>query len=329
MTERARVVRVRKHGGPQVLSLEQVELEPPGPGEVRVVHTAIGLNYIDVYFRTGLYPVPELPFVPGLEAAGVVEALGEGVEGLAVGDRVAYASRPLGAYCDARNYPAERLVRLPDGISDEDAAALMLKGMTAEYLLRRTVSVEAGDAILVHAAAGGVGTLLCQWGAHLSATVIGTVGSEEKAEEARASGCTHVVHYRDENVAERVKALTDGAGVRVVYDSVGRDTLESSLDSLAPRGTLVAFGQSSGPPAPIELSELASRGSLFVTRPSLFDYIATRDELLASAASLFEVVGAGAVKAHIGQRYPLGDVAEAHTALERRATRGATLLAPG
>jgi len=332
-----RAIRVRALGGPEVLSFDEVTVGEPGPGEARVRHTAIGLNFIDVYFRTGLYPGPELPFVLGLEAAGVVEAVGADVAEIAaiaaiaeiaIGDRVAYACRPLGAYAEARILPADRLVRLPDGIDDETAAAIMLKGMTAQYLLRRTYRVEAGVTILVHAAAGGVGTLLCQWAKHLGATVIGTVGSEEKAELARAYGCDHPILYREEDFVRRTRELTDGAGVPVVYDSVGAATFTGSLDCLAPLGTMVAFGQSSGAPPPLELGELARRGSLFLTRPSLLDYTRERVDLVASAEEVFAVVGSGAVRTRIGARWPLDEAAGAQAALEGRLTQGATVLLP-
>jgi len=327
---RTRAIVVHALGGPEVLRWEEVELEDPAPGEARVRHAAVGLNFIDVYFRTGLYPAGELPFVPGIEAAGVVEALGAGVEEVAVGDRVAYATRPLGAYSERRNLPARRLVRLPDAphaIGDELAAAVMVKGMTAQYLLRRTFQVEDGHTILVHAAAGGVGSLLCQWGSYLGATVIGTVGSEEKAEQARADGCAHPILYRDEDFVARVREIAPG-GVHVVYDSVGVDTFEGSLDCLAPMGMMVSFGQSSGPRPALELSELARRGSLFLTRPSLMDYVARREDLVATAAEVFELLESGVLRCRIGQRWPLAEAAEAHRALEARRTSGASLLLP-
>lgn len=321
-------VRVTRLGGPEVLEWGEVPTPEPGPGEVLIRHSAIGLNFIDVYFRTGLYPGPEVPFVPGIEAAGVVEAVGPDVQGLEVGTRVAYASRPLGAYSRLRTLAADRVVPLPDSIGDEAAAALMLKGMTAEFLLRRAARVERGDWVLVHAAAGGVGSLLCQWARHLGARVIGTVGSPEKARRAEASGCEFPVLYREEDVALRARELTGGSGVRVVYDSVGRDTFEASLDALAPRGMLVSFGQSSGTPPPFELTELARRGSLSVTRPSLVNYTATREDLVESSRELFRVVAAGALEVHIGQRFALADAARAHVALESRLTQGATILVP-
>jgi NADPH2:quinone reductase len=323
---RARAIRFHATGGPEVLIAEEIELPEPGPSEVRLRQTAIGLNFIDVYHRTGLYPVPALPCTPGLEGAGVVEALGASVRELAIGDRVAYASRPLGAYASRRNFPADRLVKLPPSVSDEDAAALMLKGMTAQYLLRRTFRVERGHAILVHAAAGGVGSLLCQWGRALGALVIGSVGSDEKAELARGFGCAHPIVVPREDLVRSVREITAQRGVQVVYDSIGKESFFASLDCLAPRGMLVSFGQSSGLPPPLELGELSRRGSLFLTRPSLFDYTASHEELRATAADLFQAVSSGAVRPWIGQRWPLEQAAEAHRALEGRRTRGATLL---
>jgi NADPH2:quinone reductase len=290
--------------------------------------TAVGLNFIDVYYRTGLYPPPQLPFVPGLEAAGVVEAVGEGVRDLRVGQRVAYASPPIGAYAKRRLMPADRLVALPDGIDDETAAAMMLKGMTAQYLLRRTYRVQSGQTILFHAAAGGVGLIACQWAKHLGATVIGTVGSEAKAEVARAHGCAHVIRYDREDVVARVREITGGKGVPVVYDSVGQTTFESSLDCLAPFGMLVSFGQSSGKIAPVDLGILSQKGSLYVTRPTLMTYTAERSDLVAAANELFDVVQSGAVRIGINQRFPLRDAAAAHRALEGRRTTGSTLLLP-
>lgn len=324
----SRAVFVTRLGGPEVLELRDVAVPAPGPGEVLLRQTAVGLNYIDVYFRTGLYQGPTPPFVPGLEAVGVVEALGEGVEGLAAGDRVGYAGRPLGAYAERRAVPADLLVALPEAVSDEDAAALLLKGMTAQYLLRRTVRVQPGDTILVHAAAGGVGLVLCQWARHLGATVIGTAGSAEKAELAAAHGCRHPLLYREEDWVARTRELTGGRGVRVVYDAVGAATFQGSLDCLARLGTMVSFGNASGPPPPIEVLELARRGSLTLSRPSLMDYTATRAELVECARELFDVVASGAVRAHVGARRPLAEAAEAHRALEARETSGATVLVP-
>jgi NADPH:quinone reductase len=281
-----------------------------------------------VYFRTGLYPPPQLPFVPGLEAAAVVEALGDGVRDLQVGQRVAYASPPIGAYAERRQMPADRLLALPEGISDEQAAAMMLKGMTAQYLLRRTYRVQSGQTILFHAAAGGVGLIACQWAKHLGATVIGTVGSEAKAELARAHGCAHVIRYDREDVVARVREITGGKGVPVVYDSVGQATFERSLDCLAPMGMLVSFGQSSGKIPPVDLGILSQKGSLYVTRPTLMTYTAERADLVASANELFDVVQRGAVRIEVNQRFPLRDAAEAHRALEGRRTTGSTLLLP-
>ncbi len=323
-----RAVRFQRHGGPEVLALADVAVGDPGPGEVRLRHTAIGLNFIDVYHRTGLYPVPELPSGLGGEAAGIVEAVGAGVTEVAVGQRVGYATVPHGAYAEARRVPAERLIPLPDGIDDVTAAAILLKGMTAEYLIRRTFPVRAGDTVLFHAAAGGVGQLACQWLASLGATVIGTVGSEAKAAIARAHGCHHALVLGDGPLAPRVRALTGGRGVPVVFDSVGRDTFLASLDCLRPRGTLVSFGNASGKVEPFDLGLLATKGSLYLTRPSLFTYVATRDELRASAAALFDVVLTGAVRATIGQRFPLAAAADAHRALEARETHGSTVLVP-
>jgi len=324
----SKAIRVFETGGPEVLRWEEVEVGAPGRGEIRVRHHAVGLNYIDVYFRTGLYPAPEVPFTPGMEGAGVVEAVGAGVVDLAVGDRVAYAGQPLGAYAERRLMPAERVVKLPDAIDFEHGAAMMLQGMTAEYLLRRTYPVKAGDTILFHAAAGGVGLIACQWARHLGATVIGTVGSDEKAESARAHGCDHAIIYSREDLVERVREITGGEGVAVVYDSVGRDTFMKSLDCLRPRGMMVSFGQSSGPIAPFDAGILGAKGSLYLTRPSLLAYNAARADLVASAKALFAVVAEGAVKIEINQRFPLAQAAAAHRALEGRRTTGSTVLIP-
>ncbi|MHC8508039.1 MAG: quinone oxidoreductase family protein [Rhodospirillales bacterium] len=317
--------RFSKTGGPEVLSFEDVDLPAPGPGEAQVRHAACGLNYIDIYHRTGLYPV-ELPSGIGLEAAGVVEAVGDGVADISAGQRVAYAGGPLGAYAEARNIPAHRLVPLPDAVDDTQAAAMMLQGLTAHYLLRRTYRVAPGDAILVHAAAGGVGLILCQWAKHLGATVIGTVGSTEKAELARANGCDHTILYREENIAARVRELTGGEGAAVSYDSVGKDTFDASLDALRPLGMFVSFGNASGPVAPFEPGLLSQKGSLFFTRPTLMTYTAKRGDLLAAAAELFDVVASGAVKIHVNQTYALADAAQAQRALEARKTTGSTVL---
>ena len=328
-------VRFQRYGGPEVLRWAQVPLPPPGPGEARVRHTAVGLNFIDTYHRTGLYPVPALPSGLGVEAAGVVEALGPGAAEVApelkVGTRVAYAAGPPGAYAEARNMVAERLGPLPpaaQGITDEVAAASLLKGMTVAYLIRQTYPVRVGQTVLWHAAAGGVGLLACQWLKHLGVTVVGTVGSPEKAALARANGCAHTILYRDEDVAARVRELTGGVGVPVVFDSVGAATFEASLDCLQPRGTMVSFGNASGAVPPFAPALLAQKGSLFLTRPTLFAYTATRAELLETAGALFQVLQAGAVEVHVGQRWPLREAAEAHRALEARETTGATVLKP-
>lgn len=318
-------IRVHQTGGPETLKWETVEVPPPAAGEIQVRHTAVGLNYIDVYFRTGLYPAP-LPLTPGFEAAGVVAAVGAGVTEIRVGDRVAYATGPLGAYAEARNMPADRAVKIPEGVSDQQAAAMMLQGMTAEYLLRRTYPVKKGDTILVHAAAGGVGLILCQWAKHLGAMVIGTVGSDAKAELARANGCDHPIVYTREDFQARVMEITGGAKLPVVYDSVGKDTFAKSLDCLALRGMMVLYGQASGKVPPFDLGELSAKGSLFVTRPTLFSYTATRQELVDCANALFDVVGRGIVKIAINQTYPLREAAQAHADLEARKTTGSTVF---
>lgn len=319
---------VHKHGGPEELSYEDAEVAPPKPGKAQVRHTAIGLNFIDVYFRTGLYPAPAgLPFIPGNEGAGTVTAMGEGVTLVKPGDRVAYAAT-IGAYSEVRNIPADRLVRIPEGIDDQTAAAMMLKGMTAEYLLFRVFPVQKGHTVLIHAAAGGVGLIAGQWANALGATVIGTAGSPEKIELAKANGYHHVINYREEPIAERVKALTDGKGVDVVYDSVGKDTWLASLDSLKPRGMFASFGQSSGPIEGFTLAHLVSRGSLFATRPTLFAYTASRADLELSAGRLFDAVGSGQVKIAINQTFKLENAADAHRSLESRQTTGATVLIP-
>ncbi len=322
-----RAIRLHAPGGPEVLAFEEVKVADPGPGEVRVRHTAIGLNYIDTYHRSGAYKLP-MPSGLGQEAAGVVEALGPGVQGLAVGQRVAYGTGPIGAYSEARIMPVDRLVPLPDGISDRDAAAMMLKGLTVQYLFRQTKRLQAGDTVVFHAAAGGVGLIACQWARALGVTMIGTTSSEEKAAMAREHGCAHVILYTRENVVERVRALTGGKGVPVVYDGVGKDTWAASLDCLAPRGMWVLFGASSGPVPPLDLQLLAQKGSLFVTRPTLFSYAATRPELLAMAKEMFDLMLAGKLRAEIHQTFPLAQAADAHRALQGRATTGATLLIP-
>lgn len=323
-----RAIRFARPGGPEVLELRDVEVGEPGPGQVLVRHTAVGVNFIDTYHRSGLYPVPSLPSGLGTEAAGVIEALGEGVSDLSVGQRVAYATGPLGAYAERRVLPADRLVPLPDSISDETAAAALLKGMTVEYLIRRTYPVRAGDTVLWHAAAGGVGLIAVQWLAHLGATVIGTVSSDEKAELARAHGCHHTIVYTRENFVERVREITGGAMVPVVYDSVGRATFPASLDCLRPRGTFVGFGNASGKPEPFDMQILSLKGSLYLTRPNLFTYTASRAELLESARALFAVIESGAVRIEVRQRFPLAQAADAHRALESRATTGSTVLLP-
>ena len=323
----ARAIRFHEHGGPEVLRVEDVDPGKPQAGEVQVRHTAIGLNYIDVYDRTGLYP-GELPSGLGREAAGVVAALGRKVRGFKVGDRVAYVHSRPGAYSEVRNVPAERLVKVPRGISDEEAAALMLKGLTAHYLLRRTYRVTRGDTVLVHAAAGGVGLLLCQWAKSLGAKVIGVVGSDAKAELARSNGCRHVLILGREPLAAEVRKLTRNAGVAVVYDSVGKDTFIDSLDCLRPLGMMVTYGNASGPPPAVSPLELSKRGSLFLTRPTLFNYIATRQALDAAARELFAAVKSRKVRVRIGQRYALTDAAQAHRDLEGRRTTGATVLIP-
>jgi NADPH2:quinone reductase len=323
-----KAVRIHQTGGPEVLSYETTEVPDPGPGEALVRHHAVGLNFIDVYLRSGLYPLAQLPAGLGFEAAGVVEAVGDGAGDLKPGDRVAYAGGLPGAYAQARVIAADRLVKLPEALDFETGAAMMLQGMTAEYLIRRTYEVQSGDVVLIHAAAGGVGLIACQWLDHLGATVIGTVGSEEKAALARAHGCHHAVNYRDEDFVQRVKEITDGRGVRVVYDSVGKSTWEGSLDCLQPRGLMVSYGNASGPISDVNLGILAQKGSLYVTRPTLFTYTASREDLVLSAARLFQVVDDGAVKIEINQRYKLEDVATAHRDLEGRKTTGSTIMLP-
>ncbi|KAB2686383.1 quinone oxidoreductase family protein [Brucella pseudogrignonensis] len=320
-------IRVHQTGGPEVLQYEQIEIGEPGAGEAKVRHEAIGLNFIDVYFRTGLYKAAQMPFTPGNEGAGIVVAVGSGVEKLKVGDRVAYAATP-GSYAEERILPADRLVKVPDSIELKTAAAMMLKGMTAQYLLRQTFVVKPGHTILFHAAAGGVGLIAGQWAKHLGATVIGTAGSEEKIALAKAHGYDHVINYRTENFVERVKELTGGEGVNVVYDSVGRDTYMGSLDVLKPLGMFACFGQSSGVIPPFDLNLLAQKGSLFATRPTLFNYVAKRAELEKTANELFDVVASGAVKIEINQTYALKDVRKAHEDLEARKTTGASILLP-
>lgn len=319
-------IRIHETGGPEKLKWEEVEVGDPGPGEVRVRNTAIGLNYIDTYHRSGLYPMP-LPLILGSEGAGVVEAVGPKVRDFKVGDRVAYAN-PIGAYAEVLLRPADRLVKIPAGIDDRVAAAIMLKGMTAWYLCRRTHRVQKGETVLVHAAAGGVGQILCQWVRHLGATVIGTVGSEAKASIAKKVGCRHVIVTSKEKFADRVKALTKGKGVPVVYDGVGKDTFMDSLDCLSPRGLMVSFGNASGAVPPFNIGVLAQKGSLFLTRPTLMHYTATREDLLTAARELFAVVKSKAVKISINQTYPLREAAQAHRDLEARKTTGSTVLIP-
>jgi NADPH2:quinone reductase len=318
-------IRFHRTGGPDVLQWEEVSVGKPGPGEARIRHTAVGLNFVDIYNREGVYPQP-LPSGLGAEAAGVVEEVGAGVTDLKAGDRVAYGNSPLGAYAEARLIPADRLLKLPDGIDDRTAAAMMLKGLTVQYLIRQTYRVKAGDTILLHAAAGGVGLILSQWAKHLGATVIGTVGSEDKAKLARAHGCAHTVDYSREDFVARVNEITGGAKVPVVYDSVGKDTFLKSLDCLAPCGVAVLFGQSSGTVEPLNLGLLAQKGSLYVTRPTLFTYAARRENLVAMAQELFEVVASGAVKITVNQSYPLKEAARAHADLAARKTTGSSVL---
>jgi NADPH2:quinone reductase len=322
-----KAIRMSRTGGPEVLEYVDVELGAPGPGEARVRHEAIGVNFIDVYFRTGLYPQP-LPGGLGKEAAGVVEAVGDGVTHVKVGDRVAYAGGALGAYSEARNIEASVLLRLPDDIGFDTAAAMMLQGLTVQYLFNRTHKLKAGDTILFHAAAGGVGLIACQWAKAIGVNLIGTVGSEEKAALAKAAGAAHVINYNTENFTERVLEITGGKKVGVVYDSIGKDTFIGSLDCLQPLGLMVSFGSASGPVPPFSLNELASRGSLFVTRPSLFAYAAKREDLEAMAADLFQMVSSGKVKIDINQRYKLADAAQAAIDLEARKTTGSSILLP-
>jgi NADPH2:quinone reductase len=322
-----KAIRVHAHGGPEVLSWEEVPVGDPGAGEARVRHTVIGLNFVDTYHRSGLYKVP-LPFTPGQEAAGVVEAVGPAVTDLKVGDRVAYGTGPVGAYAQVRVMEAARLVRLPAEVDDRTAAAMMLKGLTAQYLLRQTTTIQPGETIVFHAAAGGVGLIACQWAKHLGATVIGTAGSEEKARLARAHGCDHVIIYNKEDVAARVRELTGGRGVRVVFDGVGKATFAGSLDCLSPRGLMVSFGNASGPVPPLDILSLSTKGSLYLTRPTIAHYVGTRESLRAAAAELFEVAGSGAVRIEVPQSFALQDAAQAHAALEGRKTTGSTVLVP-
>ncbi|AZO08214.1 MULTISPECIES: quinone oxidoreductase [unclassified Mesorhizobium] len=324
----SKAIRIHAHGGPEVLTYEDADPGQPGAGQILIRHTAIGLNFIDVYHRSGLYPPPGgFPLIPGGEAAGVVLAVGAGIDWLSPGDRIAYAVT-VGAYSEQRVIAADRVVKVPDGISDEQAAAMMLKGMTAEYLLRRTYKVKAGDTLLYHAAAGGVGLILGQWAKHIGATVIGTASSADKIELAKAHGFDHVINYKEQDFVAGVAAITDGKKCDVVYDSVGNDTFPASLDCLRPLGMFVSFGQSSGPIPPFPVSLLAQKGSLYVTRPTLFVYNARREDLVASAQALFDVVLSGAVEIKINQRYALKDAGQAQSDLESRRTTGATILVP-
>jgi NADPH2:quinone reductase len=317
-------IQVHEIGGPEALKWEEIEVGDPAPGQIRLRQEAAGLNFIDVYHRTGLYPLP-MPFIPGVEGAGVVEAVGDDVTNISAGDRVAYGG-PIGGYAEVRLIDAEKVVRLPDAIPTEQAAAMMLQGMTAQMLLRRVYAVKPGDTILIHAAAGGVGLIVCQWAKALGATVIGTVGSDEKAELARAHGCDHPIVYTRQDFVVEVERITGGAKLPVVYDSVGKDTFFKSLDCLRPRGLMVSFGNSSGTPEPFDTALLAFKGSLFLTRPTLFSYTASRVELAAAATELFDVVTNGKVKIEVKQRFALRDAAEAHRALEGRRTSGSTVL---
>ena len=323
-----KAIRIHETGGPEVLKWEDVEVGQPGPGEIRLRHTAIGLNFLDTYVRIGLYPVKEFPAILGGEAAAVIEELSPDVEGLEVGQRIAYAGGSMGSYCEERLFPAALAIPLPDAIPDQTAAAMMLKGMTSHYLIRSIYRVGPGDTILIHAAAGGVGLIVCQWAKHLGATVIGTVGSAEKAELAASHGCDHPINYRTENFTERVMEITDGKGLPVVYDSIGKDTFEASLNCLRKRGIMVTFGNASGPVPPFAPAILNAKGSLMVTRPTLAHFVETREELLSTAQDLFDVVEAGHVKIKINQTQELRNTAQAHADLEARKTTGSTVLLP-
>lgn len=330
MAIKAQAVRIEAPGGPEQMKLVEVEVGEPGPGEIRILHKACGLNYIDVYHRNGAYPLP-MPAALGMEGAGIVDAVGEGVTHLAPGDRAAYASQPPGAYCTARVMPARCVVKLPEAIGFETGAAMMLKGLTAQYLLRRTLpqgGLQAGDFVLFHAAAGGVGLIACQWARALGLKLIGTAGSDEKCALAAKAGASHVINYRREDFAKRVREITEGRGVKVVYDSVGADTWAGSLDSLAPFGLMVSFGNASGMAPPLALGTLAAKGSLYVTRPTLFTHLATRESTQAMADDLFDMVGRGQVRIHVEQRYALADVVQAHRDLEARSTVGSGVLLP-
>ena len=322
---------IYEKGAPDVFRWEEVEVGAPGRGEIRIRNEAVGVNYVDTYHRRGMphpWPVPELPLVLGFEGAGIVTDVGEGVEGLSPGDRVGYAMPPHGAYSQERIYPAEKAVRVPEGIDARAVAALMLKGLTAQYLLRRTYRVQPGDTILVHAAAGGMGLILCQWGKHLGATVIGTVSTEEKAAQARAAGCDHAIVHGEGDFVATVKEVTNGEGCAVVYESIGKDTFRRSMDCLRPLGMMASYGHASGAPDPVDVIELGARGSLFLTRPAIMHYMAKREDMVAGARELFEVVRNGAVKPAVNHLYPLSEAAEAHRMIEARRTTGATVLLP-
>ena len=325
---RCKAIVVHQIGGPEVLRFEDIDVTEPGQGQALVRHRAIGLNFIDIYFRTGVYPAPSMPYTPGSEGAGVVEAIGPGVSEVRVGDRVAYAGGPLGSYAQARVIPARFLVKLPDAVDEAQAAAAMLKGLTAEYLIHSTYALKASETILVHAAAGGVGLILCQWAKHLGATVIGTAGSDEKTKLAAANGCAYTINYSREDFVARVKDITAGKGVPVVYDAVGQATFMKSLDCLRPRGLMVSYGQASGLVPPFSLNVLANKGSLYLTRPTLNTYAAQREDLEAGARRLFDVLASGAVRCPVKQTFKLADAAEAHRALGERATSGSSILLP-
>jgi NADPH:quinone reductase len=325
---KAKAIVVNQIGGPEVLQFAEVEVPAPGPGEVLLRHRAIGLNFVEIYFRSGVYPAPSMPFTPGSEAAGVVEAVGPGVTDLKVGDRVAYAGGPMGAYAEARTIAARFLVKLPDSIDEATAAAAMLKGMTTHALIFSVYAVKPGDTILVQAAAGGVGLILCQWAKHLGATVIGCVGSDEKARLAKAHGCDHTIVYTREDIPARVKEITGGAMLPVAYDSVGQATFMKSIDCLRPRGLMVAFGQASGIVPPFSVNILSAKGSLYLTRPTLQTYTAKREELVERANALFAVIANGTVKCEVQRRFALRDAAEAHRALGERNTTGSSVLVP-
>ena len=321
-------LRIHQTGGPDVFRWEKISLDTPAGKNVLIRHTAIGVNYIDTYHRAGLYPLPLFPATLGVEGVGVVENIGEEVEEVAIGDRVGYCSGPLGGYAQSRLIPAEHLIPLPDWLSDQNAASCLLQGLTARYLVRQTYPIQQGDTILIHAAAGGVGLLLCQWARHLGARVLGTVSSQEKADRAKAHGCTHPILYTQESFREKVKDITQGQGVSVVYDSVGKETFLDSLDCVKPLGTLVSFGQSSGKIPPFDISLLAAKGSLFLTRPTLFSYVSQRPVLLESAAELFSLIQNNVLRVGPTQTFPLQEARQAHISLEQRATTGSTILIP-